>query len=377
MTPEALLTAGAQDGTFPAAQAVVLHDGREVLNLTAGGARPDDLFDLASLTKVMCTTALFMRLWGQGKVGPLTRAGEHSLEDLLTHRSGLPAFVPYFVDALRAHPELLDADCPPNVRAMVRRAVLARVFVTPARALTTQPEAVYSDTGFIWLAEELADIAGAPLDEAYDALVAQPLGLRAKFHRLSALPDALRNPKTSNAQPTGRTRPREPAPGQEGMWQDVPSAPSRPGEVDDDNCFVLDGVSGHAGLFGTAGDVARFGQAVLEELQGADRLAHAVLWERALRRDVHTPGSSRAYGFDTPTKPSSAGRFIGDAAPGAFGHLGFTGTSLWVDRARKLVVALCTNRTYNGRGNLRIRELRPRFHDAVVAHLGLERAPLE
>ncbi len=378
MTPEALLEAGLRDGTFPAAQAVVLHNGQAVLDYASGTAdgtpiTHDTRFDLASLTKPMCTLSLFMRLWGQGKVGPHTLVGEHKMEDLLLHRTGLPSFVPYFADALGAHPELGSEDCPAERRAAVRLGVLARVFVTPS-IRPPRSSTAYSDVGFIQLGEELADIAGAPLDEAFDTHVARPLGLgRTRFHRLSKLPG-----DAGESAPTGRTRPREPAPGQQGMWPEelLPPQPSRPGEVDDDNAFVLDGVAGHAGLFGTARDVALFGQRVLEELDGANRLAPSLLWQMALRKDTQTPDSTRCYGFDTPSaEGSSAGRFIGDAAPGAVGHLGFVGTSLWVDRARKLVVALCTNRTYNGRANVRIRDFRPRFHDAVVESLGLAPAP--
>jgi CubicO group peptidase (beta-lactamase class C family) len=156
------------------------------------------------------------------------------------------------------------------------------------------------------------------------------------------------------------------------MWAPFPAHPGPPGEVDDDNAWVLDGVAGHAGLFGTAADVARFGHALLEELDGAGRLASAPLWLYALARDPRTPGSTRALGFDTPSaEGSSAGRWLGNTPPGAAGHTGFTGVSLWVDLARRLAVALCTNRTFHGRAEVRIRDLRPRFHDSVVETLGL------
>src|SRR5690349_8783228 len=156
------------------------------------------------------------------------------------------------------------------------------------------------------------------------------------------------------------------------MWPPFPTHPSPPGEVDDDNAWVLDGVAGHAGLFGTAADVARFGQVLLDELEGASKLAPAPLWRRAFAVDARTPGSTRALGFDTPSATgSSAGRWIGKVAPGAVGHTGFTGVSLWVDLARKLVVALCTNRTFLGRAEVRIKDFRPTFHDRVVETLGL------
>jgi CubicO group peptidase (beta-lactamase class C family) len=157
------------------------------------------------------------------------------------------------------------------------------------------------------------------------------------------------------------------------------SHPSPPGEVDDDNAWVMDGVAGHAGLFGTAPDVAALGQAVLDDRDGAGRLAPPGLWAAALARDRTTPGSTRALGFDTrepgdPGGASSAGRRLGARAPGAVGHTGFTGTSLWIDLARRVVVALCTNRTAGPRGRAEtgIREFRPRFHDAVVEALDLD-----
>jgi CubicO group peptidase (beta-lactamase class C family) len=363
---DALLAEGAASGVFPQASAVVRWRGEVVFESGAGGATGETVFDLASLTKALGTTPLFLSLWAEGKVEP------DGLADLLAHRAGLPAFVPFFAAALRRLPRLLDADCPPELRAAARRAVvddaLAVAPLEPPRG-----RAVYSDVGFIALGERLSVAAGAPLDAAFGERVAAPLGLGFRFRRLSARPG-----DAAGIAPTGRTRPREPAPGQEGLWSGLPAVVSRPGEVDDDNAWVMDGVAGHAGLFGTAADVARFGQAVLEELDGAGRIAPRSLWEEALRRDVVTPGSTRALGFDTrlpgdSTADSSAGRYIGQALPGAVGHLGFTGTSLWIDRARRLVVALCTNRTALGRASTRIRDFRPRFHDAVVESLGATR----
>jgi CubicO group peptidase (beta-lactamase class C family) len=210
--------------------------------------------------------------------------------------------------------------------------------------------------------------------------VARPLGLGMRFHRVSAR-DAWATSAGAGAKlpvclalaATGSTRPREPAPGQEGLWEPFAPHPSMPGEVDDDNAWVMDGVAGHAGLFGTVADVAAFGQVVLDDLAGAGRLAAADHWRAALRRDTGTPGSTCGLGFHTrvpgdPVGGSSAGRLVGMVSPGAVGHIGFTGTSLWIDLARRLVVALCTNRVAgpHGRAEVRIRDFRPRFHDAMV-----------
>jgi CubicO group peptidase (beta-lactamase class C family) len=363
-------------GIFPAAQAVVLHRGLQVFGGVAGGVKGDTRFDLASVTKIMSPTALFLRLWTEGKVGPETPVARYfpgtplaeagaTVGDLLYHRSGLPPFVPFFAQALTDHPELLDPACPAETRARVREEVVRTASRTPLGA-PLRTRTAYSDVGFILLGEILSRAGGAPLDELFQRHVAEPLGLKARYHRLS------RKPTDGVVAPTGATRPREPAPGQEGMWGELPGAPSVPGEVDDDNAWVMDGVSGHAGLFGTAVDVARFGQAILEGCAGSPVLAPAPLWFRALATDPMLEGSTRRMGFDSPSEGfSSAGRFIGDTAPGAVGHLGFTGISLWVDLRRALVVALVTNRVAHGRKEVRIREFRPVFHDLVVEALGL------
>lgn len=380
-----LLDEGVAAGVFPCARAVVLRGGTRVFQGGAGGATARTVFDLASLTKAMGTTPLFLALWSEGKVEPETpvsrvfpesavgRAGV-TVGDLLTHRSGLPAFVPFFARVMREDARLFGQECPPEFRAAARRAVVEQALATPP-AEPPGTRTVYSDVGFIVLGELLSVVGGAPLDALFAERVAAPLGLAARFRRLSVV-SGTADTDIAEIAPTGAARPREPAPGQEGLWAPIDPRPSRPGEVDDDNAWAMDGVAGHAGLFGTAADVAAFGQAVLAELAGAGRIAPRRLWTRALARDREMPGSTRALGFDTrlpgdPSEGASAGRWIGDWPPGALGHLGFTGVSLWIDLARQLVVALCTNRTALGRAETRIRVFRPRFHDAVVEALGL------
>ncbi len=344
-----ILDEGVAQGVFPFARAEVMLDGRHVIS--AGNAPEEMVFDLASLTKVMCTTTVCLDLVAQ------RRLELAAVEDLLFHRSGLPAFLPFFAEALTTWPQLQDESCPRETRAAARAHVVAAAESTPRAA---RRAAVYSDLGFIVLGEQLARAAGAPLDSLFLEHVAAPLGLKATgYRRLSAKP-----PAPLYLAPTGGTRPREPAPGQEGLW-DVPVRPTRPAEVDDDNAWAMDGVSGHAGLFGTARDVMLVGQAVLD---GRFQPPHA-----AWAPDVSTPGSTRALGFDTPSaEGASCGpRFGRKGAKGAIGHTGFTGTSLWVDLDRRLVVALCTNRVALGRANVKIREYRPAFHDAVLDELHL------
>ena len=375
-----VLEAGVREGVFPAAQASVFHEGREV-GRAAVGATEETPFDLASLTKILCTATAFVGLWAEGKVGPSTPVSRWidgsplakngaTLGDLLAHRSGLPAWQPFFAVVLHTVPELRRADCLPATRLSVRSEVRDAAARSPLDA-PPGTRTLYSDIGFLLAGEMLAEAAGAPLD-AVHAQMSGKLGVATHFHRLSTRGHDDRDPcggRWDGLPLTGSLRPRPPAPGQENRWESLASEPSPPGEVDDDNAWVMDGVSGHAGLFGTATEVARFGQRILEELGGAGRLAPAALWDRAV---TPTPGDSRGLGFDTPSGESSAaGRLLGRRPPGGFGHLGYTGTSLWVDRPRGLSIALLTNRTALGRDNMRIQEFRPAFHDAVLQALGL------
>ncbi len=355
MSLEALLQRGVDEQVYPLARLEVFHRGNHVLSL--GNADPHCVFDLASVTKVMSTTALVLDA-GLPIDAPLTRflplaAAKATLGDLLFHRSGLPAFQPYFERELLDHPELFDG-AQPELRAAVRRSVLERVAATPQEN-PVGAQSVYSDLGFILLGAVLEAATRTPLDRLFSDRIAKPLELEAGYRRISAWP-AL----PTVFAPTGQTRPREPAPGQEGLWK-VSERPTRLCEVDDDNAWCLDGVSGHAGLFGTALDVATFGQAMLER-----RWAPPLAWGRD-----GTPGSTRALGFDTPSaEGASCGQRFGKG--GAIGHLGFTGTSLWVDLQRHLVVAFLTNRVALGRANIRIRAFRPQVHDAVLDALKLE-----
>jgi len=120
--------------------------------------------------------------------------------------------------------------------------------------------------------------------------------------------------------------------------------------------FKVAGVAGHAGLFGTALDVATFGQTVLDDLGGAGRVATSELWQAAVRRDPTTPGSTRALGFDAPS-------------PGAVGHLGFTGTSVWWDMEKDCHIVLLSNRIHPSRNNDKIKAFRPYVHDLIMKTL--------
>ena len=242
---------------------------------------------------------------------------------LLAHSSGLPAYVKLSSPRARA------------TNSFVQH------LTTP---LVADPgsKADYSDIGFILLGEILARLAGAPLDVFAQKEIFAPLGMsRTCFNPPAEWKSAI--PPTEDDR-TFRHR----------VIQ---------GEVNDENAWVMGGVAGHAGLFAPATDVARFAECMLRGGASHREIRHG--------RSVYPPrsiarGTSRALGWDTPSQPSSSGTHF---SPRSFGHLGFTGTSLWIDPDRQLSVTLLTNRTWPDRSTRAIRQVWPLLHDAIVEAL--------
>jgi CubicO group peptidase (beta-lactamase class C family) len=135
------------------------------------------------------------------------------------------------------------------------------------------------------------------------------------------------------------------------------------GEVQDENASVMDGVAAHAGLFASAEDLAIFAHAMLAGGRPILRPETVALFTR---REPSPPGTSRTLGWDTPSSPSQSGKYF---SANSFGHLGYTGTSLWIDPERQLSITLLTNRTWPDCSNHAIKQLRPKFHDAVIESL--------
>jgi CubicO group peptidase (beta-lactamase class C family) len=243
---------------------------------------------------------------------------------LLAHSSGLPAYERLYEFA-NTHRDLLHG-------AMTAR-------------LTTPPgtRAEYSDIGFILLGEVLAGKAGLPLDLFARQEIFTPLGMsRTRFKPPPEWKSDI--PPTENDEKfRGRV---------------IQS------EVNDENAYVMAGVAGHAGVFAPATDLARFAGCML---RGGSPILKPDTVRLFTRRECTPPGTTRALGWDTPTRPESlSGKLFSDAS---FGHLGFTGTSLWIDPERQLSVALLTNRTWPDRASQTIRQLRPAVHDAIVEAL--------
>jgi CubicO group peptidase (beta-lactamase class C family) len=347
----------------PAAQLVIRHEGETVHDVAMGFLDPETqtrpvnggtLFDLASLTKLFTTTA-FMTLVESGKVSvddpvrnvlpefsrtrpiqpyenPLDWGNTVSVTDqpgtvdadrvtfrnLLVHNSGLPAW-----RAIKDQP---------NAESALRLA-LDTFFSYP-----TGERVVYSDVGLILLGLAVSRLAGMPLDKAIYQRVTNPLGLSAHFQPAAAL-------RASQYI----------APTEFCMWRGRRIV----GEVHDESAWRLGGVAGHAGMFAHARDVAAFGQSFLDA-----SLLHRETIAEMTRLQAEFESTRRGLGFAlwSPDPEASSNPF----SPTTFGHTGFTGTCLWIDPSRALVVALLTNDVYGGREGRGIAGLRVQVHRAIV-----------
>jgi CubicO group peptidase (beta-lactamase class C family) len=305
----------------------------------AASASAETIFDLASLTKVLSTTPLLMQMVERGQIGlddPVALHVPHwsqadradvTIRDLLSHSSGLPAWKPLFQEHRTAE--------------TFERAICAiPLDYTPRTA------AVYSDLGFMLLGFIIG--RSASLDLRFRSLLASVGTSDIGFH------------------PPAGWRPRI-APTEDDPWRQRTLV----GEVHDENAWALGGAAGHAGLFGTAASVGDHARHLLQVLDGRiGMVSRSTLLEFVTKRG-EIPGSSRALGWDTALPTSSCGSRM---SMRAFGHTGFTGTSLWIDPDRGIYVVLLTNRVHPTRSNDAIRGVRPRVHDAVVADLLRENA---
>ncbi|HEY8079681.1 MAG TPA: serine hydrolase domain-containing protein [Labilithrix sp.] len=326
-----------RDAVAPAAAAGFVRMAAE-WEVSVGG-ETNTIFDLASLTKPM--TALAVARSGLDRGAPIAAilaeadGCEATVEMLLAHRGGLEAHVPLY--APLATGGSVDRAAALRAAALARRADVASLPAAP----------LYSDLGYALVGEALARHVGArDAGEAIEELVVAPLGLADDLGTARAL-------EARNVGFAERVAPTEDVAWRGGVVR---------GRVHDENAWALtgDGGSGHAGMFGTIRGVLVFAAAAHDAIM----LAHGPLagsdlaWLVAPR-----PGGDLRAGFDGKSdRGSSAGERAG---PRTFGHLGFTGTSVWIDPDARAAVALLTNRVHPTRENTAIRVARPRVHDAL------------
>jgi serine-type D-Ala-D-Ala carboxypeptidase len=310
--------------------------------------RKETIFDLASLTKPLATTLAMMRLLDEGKCDLDQRLEELlpvSLSPdkrdltprlLLCHSAGLLEWAPLYLDLQSREP---------NSRKRILRETLLEM---PLSYLPGEGSA-YSDLGFMLLEWIIEEVSGSPFSSFLAQTFYGPLGLGRTF--LSGGAPLF---------PEEEFAPTEACP-----WRKMTLI----GTVHDENASILGGCSGHAGLFGTAEEVYRLAMLLLDHYTGKrfDYLNPRTV-KRFFERQNLAPGSTWALGWDTPSeKGSSAGKRF---SARSVGHLGFTGTSLWMDLEREVIVVLLTNRIHPSRDNIKIRAFRPRMHDLIMEELG-------
>jgi beta-N-acetylhexosaminidase len=351
------------DKAFPGATLAVGYRGKIAIhafgnlsydaNAPATDART--MYDIASVTKVVATTTLVAKLaegdfpvpldldvkierflpeWTSGQFAPRGQGAQDAewrhqvtVRHLLTHTSGLPAFKEYWRTSKS------------------KQETLAKIFTEPLEYEPGTKE-IYSDLGIILMAEIVERLTGRTLDDLAKAYIFSPMGMKDTIFR---------PPKT--------------------LWPWI--APTEfdrnlrnrlvQGEVHDENAYAIGGVSGHAGLFSTAPDLAAFCQMLLN----GGVYAHRRILKRATIAQFTTPqqlsNGTRTLGWAVPTEGSSSGHYFSSHS---FGHTGFTGTSIWIDPDRQLFVVLLTNRVHPTRENQKIAIVRPALHDAVMQALG-------
>jgi CubicO group peptidase (beta-lactamase class C family) len=361
------LDEAAARGVFPGGVLLVNVGGQVVFHRATGlralepersPMREDTIFDLASLTKPLATAVAMMVMVKERKIqldDRVTRFfhnfGVHgkthvTFRHLLAHTSGLPAWRPFWKDILRIEREgRINFTGSRGAKEFVYEAIQREKPEAAAGART-----VYSDLGFMLLGAVIEEVSGMSLDRYCYDRVYKPLGLRStSYVDLSLLRTRRLEPIAEMIAPTERC-----------PWRKRVLC----GEVHDDNAYAMGGVVGHAGLFSSAHDVDRLATTLRECYEGQNVFLPATIVREFWRRDDTIGSSTWALGWDTPAAAASTAG--SELSRHAVGHVGFTGTSLWIDLDRSLHVILLTNRVHPSRDNDKIREFRPLIHDLVV-----------
>ncbi|MEK7691509.1 MAG: serine hydrolase domain-containing protein [Bdellovibrionota bacterium] len=330
----------------------------------------DTVFDFASVSKVVATTAAIARLRDRGWIGwdtplravlPRFRYTDITVRHLLSHTSGLPAWKALFEEIkLR-----LGADQIVRHPVRARQDLMRDLVYEIERVAASEIQMVYSDISFLLLGFVIEELCGKPLDTAVAELVWEPLGLLSRQYGNPSI-GYRRVTRTLAESRDLQCAATENCPWRGGVLQ---------GQVHDDNTWCMGGFAGHAGVFGTARDLLVFARGIWE---GGFFTPETT---REMATPVHRPlGCSRALGWDTPSgdAPSFGSRF----SRKSIGHLGYTGTSLWLDVERGIAVTLLTNRLHpfgadqvagTTRQNEKIRPFRGKFHDALFDDLKYSR----
>lgn len=307
------------------------------------------IFDIASLTKVVATTTALMLLLQENKIGlddpvdkylPEFPHQQTSLHHLLTHSAGLPNWWPLYEDVQEAAAQRGTdfVGSPEAKQCVLEKLCQIKPLSIPGKHY------VYSDLGFILLGFLIEKISGKTLDRYCEEMIFTPLGMSNTFFR-----------KHGDPLPEGEYVATERC-----EWRHRILC----GEVHDENAYAMGGVAGHAGLFSTLDDIRLLMSALRQCYEGDETFLSPTIVRDFSRCQSLPKTSSRALGWDTPSEKDSTGGEL--LSKTSIGHTGFTGTSIWLDLERKLLILLFSNRVHPSRNNQKFLKMRPKIHDTVV-----------
>jgi serine-type D-Ala-D-Ala carboxypeptidase len=366
-----LMEKALSESVFPGAVLVVGKNGRllhqksygfmttkPAKDTTSAPMNSGTVFDIAGLTNVVVTTTLCMKLVEEGKIRLEDRVSRYiqgfgvhgkssiTIGHLLTHTSGLPAWHPYFE-------ELMRQNAGSRLGILTTRGARDFVFNAINRtALKYEPgsKQIYSDVGFILLGEIAEVVTGLPLDKAAFKYIFQPLSMRSTSYIDLALL------KRRGIQPvTDLIAPTEDCP-----WRKRVLC----GEVHDDNAWAMGGISGHSGIFMSAGDLHILASALILSSQGRSDFLTADTVNTFWQGTPELPRDGYKFGWDSPSRENGLGN--SDLSARAVGHCGFTGCSIWIEPDSGLDVILFSNRINPTRNNKKIFAFRQEIHNAVL-----------
>jgi len=351
-----LLNKGVRDGVYPGAVLLVAHKGRTVLVQEAGHramppAAPmtlDTVFDLASLTKPLATSVALMKCVDEGKIDldqplgsllpkPLGNKKDLTARLILAHCAGFNDWEPFYLKLVESAPDI--------------RKQLLREWIIEA-PLVYQPgeQTLYSDLGFMILEWVIEECTRMPLHDFLHRSLYSPLSMNKTFFSGSAFPMSVEEDQIAAT---------EDCPWRKRVIK---------GSVHDENAFAIGGYSGHAGLFGTAGDIHTLLNLLMSHFLGNRNDYFKPETVRAFfTRQDFVKDSPWALGWDTPSpQGSSSGRYFSEKT---VGHLGFTGTSVWMNLEQDVLVIFLTNRIHPTRKNEKIKAFRPELHNLVMQEI--------
>jgi CubicO group peptidase (beta-lactamase class C family) len=328
-------------GVTPGVQIQVAQKGRLVLDIDVGDTYK--YYDWASLTKIVSTTSLCMQLFEEEKLNLNRPVSDYlkwigltnSISEFTTHTAGMPWWFP-----------LYKSITPNNSRLEKRYELIQEI-----RKLKSEKtgKAVYSDVDFWILGLLVEELYTAPLDSCF-GLLADKMGLKSTFYHLDNKSIYSRDSY---------------APTEKCEWR----GRIMQGEVHDENAWSLGGVAGHAGLFGPIDDLMTWALHLRKSIRGESKLWSKKTAATFLKRQLKFDVGDWAHGFMMPSPgSSSSGKYFSSES---VGHTGFTGTSIWLDPRKDLIVAILSNRIHPTRRNEEFKKLRPKIHDWIVEELNV------